>query len=125
MFGSAVLELAIGIVFVFLLVSLICSQIGNMISESLKWRAIELEKGIRDLILNGDPGDLERLYNHPLIQSLNKEESPAQKFALRLIHNPVVQTVFHPRDRAGERPTNIPSRTFILAFFDTFVPNQT
>lgn len=125
MFGSAVLELAIGIVFVFLLVSLICSQIGNMISESLKWRAIELENGIRDLILNGDPGDLARLYSNPLVQSLNKEESPAQKFAQRVMRIPVVQTVFHPHDRSGERPTNIPPRTFILAFFDTFVPNQT
>lgn len=123
MFGSAVLELAIGIVFVFLLVSLICSQIGNAISEALKWRAIELENGIRDLILNGDPTSLEQLYSNPVIQSLNKDETPSQKLAQRIMSNSLVKRVFHAVPRAGERPTSIPARTFILAFFNTFVPN--
>ena len=96
MFGSTVLEVAIGMVFVFLSISLICSGIGSKIAEWLSWRAQHLERNIRDLLLNGDPALLNQLYHSELIKSL----APP-----------------------GLKPIDIPARTFVLAVFDVFVPN--
>lgn len=141
MFGSAVLEVATGLIFVFLLVSLICSAAGETISNLLKWRAVELEKGIRDLILGklkddelkklvpkglkkpvpeGSGGSqdkgktLQDLYNHPLIKSLALKETGAQA---------ALQKIFPSGLTRGDKPINIPPQTFVLALFDTFVPS--
>ena len=47
MFGSQILEVAIGVIFVFILVSIICSAIREGIEAWLKTRAAFLEHGIR------------------------------------------------------------------------------
>ena len=96
MFGSTVLEVAIGVVFLYLSVSLVCAGIGSKIAEWLSWRSQDLEANIRDLLLNGDQKLLDQLYNNELIKSL----APADK-----------------------KPIAIPARTFALALFDVFVPN--
>lgn len=115
MFGSAVLELAVGIVFVFLLVSLICSQIGSQVSDILRWRAINLENGIRNLLFYGNDDMVQQLYAHPIIQSLSLPERGVQTLVQKL---PIVA------DRPGALPVNIPPQTFALAVFNTFVPNS-
>lgn len=123
MFGSTVLEVAIGMVFVFLLVSLVCSGISDRISDLLKWRASDLEKGIRDLLLDGNQELLYKLYNSPLIQSLatiknDKVPSPSTKAALA--QGDAKQGEPVPKNF----PISIPARTFVLALFDAFVPKE-
>src|SRR6266516_1343653 len=55
MFGSNILEVAIGLVFVYLLLSLLCSTLNEFeITRFLALRAKTLEDGIR--ILLNDPG---------------------------------------------------------------------
>jgi hypothetical protein len=49
MFGSDVLEVAIGLIFVYLLLSVICSAINETIEVWLKKRGADLERGIREL----------------------------------------------------------------------------
>jgi hypothetical protein len=115
MFGSAVLELAVGIVFVFLLVSLICSQIGSQVSDILRWRAVNLENGIRNLLFYGNDDMVQQLYAHPIIQSLSLPERGIQS---------LVQKLPSVADRTGPLPVNIPPQTFALAVFNTFVPNS-
>lgn len=95
MFGSAVLETAIGVIFVFLLVSLVGSGVSSWISDKFEWRAEHLEKSIRDLILGGDQTLVDTFYNSQVVKAL----APP-----------------------GKKPINIPARTFILALFDAFVP---
>lgn len=92
MFGSAMLEVAIGIIFIFLLVSIICSTIREGIEAWFKTRAAYLEYGIRELLQqklrtapqksgddhenalaeeSGDENGLVRsFYEHPLIYGL-------------------------------------------------------
>jgi hypothetical protein len=68
MFGSAILDLAIGLVFTFLAVSLAASAITEMIASGTKWRAVTLRKGIQDLL--NDPklvGLGQQIYQHALI----------------------------------------------------------
>ena len=50
MFGSEILDVAIGVIFVFLLVSLIASAIREGLEGWLKTRATHLEAGIRELL---------------------------------------------------------------------------
>src|SRR5258707_1962650 len=69
MFGSALLDVAIGMVFVFLLLSLICSAFNELLETRLKNRASDLEKGIKGL-LGPNTGLVDKLYSHGLIFSL-------------------------------------------------------
>ncbi len=96
MFGSTVLDVAIGLIFVFFMVSLVCSEAANRITQWLNWRADFLEKKIREWLMNGDQTLVNKLYATPWIKALT------------------------PR---GEKPVNIPTKTFALAVFDAFVPN--
>jgi len=50
MFGSELLDVAIGTTFVFLLLSLICSAVNELLETRLKNRAGDLEKGIIGLL---------------------------------------------------------------------------
>ena len=95
MFGSNVLDLGIGLIFVFFLVSLVCSAISDKVSVLLNMRAEHLEKWLRDLIMKGDATLVQKLYASPVIQSLVPQ---------------------------GAKPTWISARNFMLAVFDAFVP---
>lgn len=50
MFSSAILDTAIGVIFIFLLLSLMCSAIAEGIESLMRNRASDLERGIRELI---------------------------------------------------------------------------
>jgi hypothetical protein len=71
MFGSSIIEVAIGLVFVYLLMSLVCSAINEIIESFLKNRATDLERGIRELFNQSGGADLVGdFYKHPLISGL-------------------------------------------------------
>ena len=53
MFNTTVLDVAIGMVFIYLLLSLLCSATNELIEHILKKRATDLERGIRELL---EPG---------------------------------------------------------------------
>jgi hypothetical protein len=99
MLGLDMLDVGIGVVFVFLLVSLIASAIAEYIENFLKKRASDLEKGIREMLRN-DESLTQQLYDHPLIASLY--EGKTHKEA----------------KEAGKLPSYIPARSFALAMMD-------
>src|ERR1043165_1473116 len=94
-FGSATLEVAIGMVFVYLLLSLLASACGEYIEAKVNNRAKYLRQGI-NLLLNETTGggiDLaKRLYEHGLVRPLYRD--------------------------ANKLPSYIPSRTFALALWN-------
>ena len=71
MFGSTILEVAIGLLFVYLLLSLLCSAVGEYIEAKFNNRAKYLKEGIT-LLLNDTAGggiDLaSQLYAHGLVR---------------------------------------------------------
>ena len=95
MFGSTILEVILGMLFVYLLLSLLCSAVGEYIEAKLNNRAKLLKKGI-ELLLNDKNGqgiDLAKLlYEHGLIRPLYRD--------------------------ANTLPSYIPSRTFALALWN-------
>jgi hypothetical protein len=102
MLGLDMLDVAIGVVFVFLLVSLIASAVAEAFENFLKYRASDLEKGILEM-LRGDTKLLREVYEHPLILSLY--ECGSHKEA----------------KEANKLPSYIPARSFALAMMDLFM----
>ena len=88
MFGSTILEVAVGMVFIYLLLSLICSALNEFIEAWLKMRARDLEKGLLTLFSEpGKAGELSKqFFDHPLITALGNNPSyiPSRTFSLAL-----------------------------------------
>lgn len=98
MFGSGIIDLAIGVILVYLFLSLICSVITEWISKKLEMRAKNLEEGIRSLL--SDPqgtGHSLKLFDHPLIKGLSKN---------------------------GRKPSYVPSSLFAIALMDIISPSD-
>ena len=71
MFGSDLLEIGIGLVLVFLCVSLICSAAREALETVMKTRALDLERGIRQLLADPEGTGLTKaLFDHPIIAGL-------------------------------------------------------
>ena len=71
MFGSVVLDVAIGLMLLFLFASLICAAIREAIETVLNARSADLEQGLRDMLdPPGAHANTEALYAHPLIYPL-------------------------------------------------------
>ena len=94
MLGSGVLDTVIGVVFVFLLVSLLVTTCNELIAAMLRSRAKWLEYGIGRLI---GSAWARQLYAHPLIESSTMAWKPAPA---------------GKRPWFGSGPSYIPSRTF-------------
>jgi hypothetical protein len=125
MFGSQLLDVAIGMIFVYLLLSLICSAVNELLETYLKKRSIDLENGIVGL-LGKDTGLVDRLYDHGLIFSLFRgtyaeaksaktlpSYIPSKDFATALTS--VLGTV------SGAAPTIVSLRAAIVAIPDVHV----
>lgn len=103
MFNSNIIDVAIGLVFIFLLLSLICSAAHELIEMLTKQRAVNLEKGIQELAGKNSQAFVTKLYGHGLINSLFKGTYAEAKKGL-----------FGGRDL----PSYIPSKNFALALID-------
>lgn len=108
MFGSRILEVAIGLILVYLVLSLLCSAIREMFEGYMKTRAAFLERGIRELLHDLEGTALvSALYNHPQIHGLFKGGyDPGQ------IRN---NGLMPPKSGL---PSYIPSKNFALALLD-------
>lgn len=88
----AIVELAIGMVFAWLFMSVSAMFLQEWLAGILSWRPNMLEKTLRNM--TGDKVDNAQLYNHPLIQSL------------------------HSGNNANAKPSYIPAKQFSLAMMD-------
>lgn len=68
MFGSEFLDVAIGLVFVYLTCSLACSGINESFIRLLNVRSKDLENQLKELFQN--PKLVEKIYNHPMIKGV-------------------------------------------------------
>jgi hypothetical protein len=72
MFGSTVLELSIGLIFTFLMVSLITSSATEAFASALSWRANTLLNGVKALLNDQKfTGLAQKVYNHGLVNALS------------------------------------------------------
>ncbi len=117
MFGSAILEIAIGLIFVYLLLGLICSTLNELFAMFGNSRAENLRQGVQVLLRGENQQELlQHFYAHPLIKSLAKGSGGGlmQKF----VELPLLNLFF----KENKYPSYIPPRTFVLTLLDKFAP---
>jgi hypothetical protein len=103
MFGSTVLDVAIGLALIFLMLSLVASALREAVEAIVKSRAVQLERGIRTLLDDAVGNGLAKtFYEHPLVYSLY----------------PRAYEVKGWRFRGGNLPSYIPARNFAVALLD-------
>lgn len=127
MFGIAMLDVLIGLVFVYLLLALVCTSVNELLAGWLDRRGNHLKTGICNLLGEHDGPDRRRtpvpfhdpqsgavtnntmvkaFYDHPLIKTLHEDGTqpsyiPAATFSL------VMLDLFAPAD--GQTPRSIPA----------------
>lgn len=69
MFGLEVLDIGLGLVFLYLILSLVCTSATEIVAGVMHLRAKTLVEGIRNLLR--DPEIEKEFFQHPLIKSLN------------------------------------------------------
>ncbi len=78
MFGSVILDVAIGMAYIYLLLSLVASVINEALASLVQSRAANLQRGLRSL-LSGDSIEsgaltlVDNIYNHGLIRGLYQD----------------------------------------------------
>jgi hypothetical protein len=109
MFGSQVLEVILGIICLFILMSIICSVVREGLESWLKTRAAFLERGIQELLHDKSAdGLVKHLYNHPHVKSLFfGEYTPSE-----------VRNQPHSFSNGRALPSYIPTKNFALALMD-------
>jgi hypothetical protein len=94
-FGSQVLEVIIGLILIYLVLSIGCSGIKELIASLFSLRATTLEAGIRNMLKNGGADYTSQIFNHPLVSASAPD---------------------------GKKPSYIAARSFALALFDVLAP---
>jgi len=144
-----ILDITIGLVFIYLILSLLASEIQELITTILQWRAVHLKKSI-EILIAGDVSKsdddnvlqlVNDLYNHPLLQSVNQEAKGflttlPRKFIWLLSSIPVKlsltgekrkKSIFgyvkngqeDPNQPKHSAPSYIPAETFATTLMDT------
>jgi hypothetical protein len=127
MFNSSILDVAFGLVFVFLTLSLICSAANEGIESFLKKRAKNLEKGIRELL-----GDLSAQGGAALPPTPDQQtpgttdgkkapNQTATDFVELLYNHGLINALYRGKygeTPLGKLPSYIPSANFALAVLD-------
>ena len=134
MFGSLILDVAVGMAFIYLVLSLVASGVNEILAAVVQSRAANLERGLRSLF-SGDSIEagtnlVENLYDHGLIRGLYPDPekdlgvavvlSRLSKFRLWLQKvvgmgpGTMVAIVKNPL----LLPSYIPARTFAVAMID-------
>ena len=72
---AAIVEVVVGIIFVYILLSILVTEINNLVSRAGRLRSRNL-RGALDEMLQ-DPVTQARIYTHPLIQLVKADEVPA------------------------------------------------
>lgn len=111
---GAILEVAIGLIFVWIVLSLTTIQIQEWITTRLDKRARDMEMAIHEMLAN--PNLKAQLYDHPVIRGLvarkRKEPSRIPEWFYRY---PILRGFTKEKRKL---PSYIPSQQFSLALFD-------
>ncbi|MEM9091022.1 MAG: hypothetical protein AAGC93_20040 [Cyanobacteria bacterium P01_F01_bin.53] len=134
-----VLEIAIGLIFIYLTLSLVASEIQEILSALFQWRAEHLKRSIEQLLagdgLTAQERDrnqnrqaaktlADKLYESPLIENLNYEaQGRITGFLRKLLHGIgiVYRTITFSRNVFGDKtsgPSYIPAETFATSLID-------
>jgi hypothetical protein len=128
MFGSEILDIIVGLVFVYFLLSLVCSAVNEYIASITNKRGKVLVQGI-EALLQGS-GVIDDFYAHPLVATLVGDKKKLDAFVAREKYVmkswwPGFRWIYrlyswlrHHDLRHYRIPSYLPARTFALALLD-------
>jgi hypothetical protein len=132
-----ILDIVIGLIFIYLSLSLLATEIQELISTILQWRAEHLKKSIEILISGGsdvvkDEAEFERiknfshlLYSNQIINNLNQEaRGPLSEFFREIVRQigDICRQITGNNNVFGDKgsgPSYIPSASFSSGLLDT------
>jgi hypothetical protein len=108
--SSTAVDVAIGLAFVYFILSLVCSIANETLASALGWRSEFLRKGLANLLVNTSipdakartdqvETDLEKLFDSPLIAPMIRHDAGLRKAKKR-------------------HPSYLPARTFVAAVLE-------
>ena len=110
MFNSPIIEIAIGLILIYLVLGLICTSINEFIAQLLSLRAENLSEAIHGMFTGPDRHRIaEDILNHQLIQSLSRKQ-----FGLNLASQG------NWLGEVSKLPSSIPASTFSTVLIDLF-----
>ena len=122
------IDIAIGLIFIYLTFSLLASELQELVSTILQWRAVHLKQSIEGFLSGNSEAYgheareiANRLYEHPSIRVLNHEAKGWGAQFPRLITRLIPFKIFGQRHSG---PSYIDSETFALGLLDTLGINQ-
>ena len=121
MFGSQILDIAIAMIFFYLFVSLICSALREGVESLTKARAMNLERGIRELL--DDPSGkaiTQSLFDHPQLSGLFKGayDPDALKAGFSGFGKKLLPNNNMGRWARNNLPSYVPAANFAVALLD-------
>ena len=129
MFGLEVLDVVIGLMFVYLLLSLLATAINEYVSAVVNLRGKELARGLGRLLDDLDEKDaLKNAFDgvgRKTAAAADKLANEAQSLTEQFYNHPLISplatrrgVLFRKRGRAPRLPSYIPARTFAQALLD-------
>ncbi|MCC5668079.1 prominin family protein [Nostoc sp. CHAB 5784] len=120
-----VVDITLGLVFIYLILSLLASEIQEIIATLLQWRVKHLKSSIELLLAGGSESGksdiinaiklVRKLYDDPLINTLNQQaKGKVEKHFREITKNPDKQIL---EKQSG--PSYLPSETFAITLLDT------
>lgn len=122
--GLKIIEIVLGLTFVYLLLSLLCTAINEYIAGMLNKRGRELFKAVDDML--GDDAVRDAFYRHPLITTLSpshgKIRERTEQLRQRLWGTRWARRLaawVQPSIRSQRLPSYLPARNFALALLNS------
>ena len=129
MFQNAAIDVAIGLILMYLMLSLICTVVNEYIATKLDLRASTLEDALQKLI--DDPGLLTNFYAHGMITASSRASATGSQSTLQAVvsaPNAVKSLIAAPAAAAGPVKTTHPSylagSTVALALMGVLLKQQ-
>lgn len=125
--GNAALDVLIGLAFVYLLFSLLCSAIQETIAGWLDLRANTLVEGLRTLLNQDNPGSAPAAQRAAATGAAAAGVANLQDLQEALYEHPLVAGLYNEERRLGRNrngPSYLPPRTFAIALLDLLAPQS-
>lgn len=100
MFGSGILDIAVGVVFIYLLTSLLCTALNEAISGLFSIRAASLKKWLGNLL--NDQDLLKQFYNYPLVRNLSKNPGKLPSYIPPNVFSSAVLSIIKDMPQAAQ-----------------------
>ena len=117
MYLEELVEVAAGLILIFIVMSLASMQIQEVLAGLMRWRSKQLEKAIREMLVY--PGEPPKFWQRVKARFQKTETTLGSSTWVvhKIYEHPLIRSLSQP----GKRPSYIPANKFSVALFDTVI----